>query len=168
VNPMGGPTPSLGDQWILWPGLFPLHIGRYRSESVNRSPVEGSLIISQGSHQFAEHKDVSAKIAPLLQSRAANGFCCLARSERSRARYPGRDLIRRRSIEYAKPACDNIGLLAMTNRIDEVIKRPYRYFCEDDLAEIAVGGLFLVIRVLLQAVAAVRTGSLLMIVIGLS
>lgn len=55
----------------------------------------------------------------------------------------------------------------MTNRIDEVMKRPYRYFYEDDLAEIAVGGLFLVIRVLLQAVAAVRTGSLLMIVIGL-
>jgi len=53
----------------------------------------------------------------------------------------------------------------MTNRIDEVMKRPYRYFYEDDLAEIAVGGLFLVIRVLLQAVAAVRTGSLLMIVI---
>ncbi len=53
----------------------------------------------------------------------------------------------------------------MTNRIDEVMKRPYRYFYEDGLAEIAVGGLFLVAGVLLQAVAVVRTGSLLMIVI---
>lgn len=52
----------------------------------------------------------------------------------------------------------------MTNRIDEM-KHPYRYFYKDGLAEIAVGGLFLVIGVLLQAVAVVRTGSPLAVVV---
>lgn len=55
----------------------------------------------------------------------------------------------------------------MTHEIKEIMQRPYRYFYEDGIAEIAVGGLFLALGLSLQAVEAAQSKSALMIVVAI-
>ena len=55
----------------------------------------------------------------------------------------------------------------MTHEIKEIMQRPYRYFYEDGIAEIAVGGLFLALGLSLQAVEAAQSISALVIVVAI-
>jgi hypothetical protein len=58
--------------------------------------------------------------------------------------------------------------ITMSNEIDEVIQRTYRYFYEDGLVELTIGGLFLAIGILLQLWARVAIGSPFVLVLSLS
>ena len=55
----------------------------------------------------------------------------------------------------------------MTHEIKEMMRRPFRYFYEDGIAEIAVGGLFLALGLSLLAVEAAQSKYALVIVVAI-